>query len=215
VCAGSLASYFITVVKCTLLDSKTLNCCSSNVNLIQWHFLAVGCIAVGRWLGATGLLDNLGKKLLLKIQWFACLVSGYKTKIRWLPFFFYTIVSQWGLREFMLTEWILMLSFPLKIFSSLVFIWYAQIISYVQGPRSVSVMPISNHYLGMCLFAVTLCEYQHTHLQIRHTAFPLAIIHFFVLERLTLDFWILRLHSGFAVPCLLALTHTHTQKTLT
>jgi hypothetical protein len=78
--AGSVASYATTVVKCTLLGSKKLNWWSSNVNLIQWHFLAVGCIAAGRWLGATGLLDNLVKKVLLKIQWFACFVSGYKTE---------------------------------------------------------------------------------------------------------------------------------------
>jgi hypothetical protein len=81
VCAGSVASYFVTVVKCTLLGSKTLDCCSK-ANLIQWHFWAVGCIAAGGRLGATGLLDTLVKKVLLKIQWFACLVSGYKTKIR-------------------------------------------------------------------------------------------------------------------------------------
>lgn len=81
-CAGSVASYLVTVVKCTLLGSKTLNCCSSKANLIQGHFSAVGCIAAGGRLGATGLLDTLVKKVLLKIQWFACLVSGYKTKIR-------------------------------------------------------------------------------------------------------------------------------------
>jgi len=45
-------------------------------------------------------------------------------------------------------------------------------------------------------------------LQIRHTAFPFGIINFFVLERLTLDLWIPRMHSGFAVLCLLALTRT-------
>jgi hypothetical protein len=55
-----------TAVKCTLLGSKTLNCCSSKANLIQWHFSAVGCIAAGGWLGATGLLDNLVKKVLVK-----------------------------------------------------------------------------------------------------------------------------------------------------
>ena len=68
VCADSVASYFITVVKCTLLGSKTLNCCSSNADLIQWHFSALGCIAAVGWLGTIGLLDNLVKRVLLKIQ---------------------------------------------------------------------------------------------------------------------------------------------------
>ena len=62
-----------------------------------------------------------------------------------------------------------------------------------------------------------LSDWRCTEPQTLNTAFPLAITHFFFLERLTLDLWILRLHSGFAVPCLLALTHTrtHTRKTLT